>query len=73
MTVEAEPQIIPITDAEALRGVIHNCGLTCLILDLTLALAPAQPGSNSSSPSPILTQPCALANPWPTMIPSPSA
>jgi FAD/FMN-containing dehydrogenase len=43
VTVEAEPQVLTITDCDTLRGVIHNCGLTCIIVDLTLALAPAQP------------------------------
>lgn len=47
VTVEAEPRIITITDADELKGVIHNCGLTCVIVDLTLALAPAQPWAQS--------------------------
>lgn len=45
VTVEAEPRVLTITDAEELKGVIHNCGLSCIIADLTLALAPAQPWS----------------------------
>jgi FAD/FMN-containing dehydrogenase len=40
MTIEAEPRLIRADSAEALAGVIHNCGLTCVIVDLTLALAP---------------------------------
>ncbi|MEZ4861884.1 MAG: FAD-binding oxidoreductase [Caldilineaceae bacterium] len=43
VTVEAQPQVIQVSDYQALQGVIHNCGLTCVIVDLTLALAPAQP------------------------------
>ncbi|MEZ4682982.1 MAG: hypothetical protein R2932_53115 [Caldilineaceae bacterium] len=45
VTVEAEPRLLTITDAEELKGVIHNCGLSCIITDLTLALAPANPWS----------------------------
>ena len=43
MTIEAEPRLQTIDDPVALQGIIHNCGLTCFIVDLTLALAPAQP------------------------------
>lgn len=42
-TIEETPQVLTIQDPEAMKGVVHNCGLTCFILDLTLALAPAQP------------------------------
>lgn len=42
MTIEANPQIILVQGHEALQGVIHSCGLTCMILDVTLALAPAE-------------------------------
>ncbi len=42
VTVEAEPRVLTISDAEELKGVIHNCGLSCIITDLTLALAPAK-------------------------------
>ncbi len=42
MTMEANPQILYITGPQALQGVIHSCGLTCIILDITLALAPAE-------------------------------
>ncbi|MCX6048401.1 MAG: FAD-binding oxidoreductase [Chloroflexi bacterium] len=42
-TIEETPQVLTIQDEEAMKGVVHNCGLTCFILDLTLALAPAQP------------------------------
>lgn len=43
VTIEAEPQIITITDPQELQGIIHNCGLSAFIADLTFALAPAQP------------------------------
>ena len=42
VTMEKDPQVIEVEGHEALRGVIHSCGLTCVIADLTLALAPAQ-------------------------------
>lgn len=47
VTVEAEPRTLTLTDPDAMRGVIHNCGLTCIITDLTLALAPARLWSQS--------------------------
>jgi FAD/FMN-containing dehydrogenase len=40
VTIEAEPRVIPVSDPAVLAGVVHNCGLTCVIADLTLALAP---------------------------------
>ena len=43
VTIEAEPQVLTMTTSEEMAGVIHNCGLTCIIVDLTFALAPAQP------------------------------
>jgi FAD/FMN-containing dehydrogenase len=43
VTMEAEPRLITLTDPDELKGVIHNCGLTCVIVDLTLALASAHP------------------------------
>ncbi len=43
VTVEETPRILTITDPDEMQGVIHNCGLTCVIADLTFALAPAQP------------------------------
>ncbi len=43
VTVEEQPRILTITDPTEMLGVIHNCGLTCIIVDLTLALAPAMP------------------------------
>jgi FAD/FMN-containing dehydrogenase len=43
VTIEEQPQVLTLTGPEALQGVIHNCGLTGIIADLTLALAPAQP------------------------------
>ncbi len=43
LTVEETPRILTVTNPEEMQGVIHSCGLTCIIADLTLALAPAQP------------------------------
>lgn len=43
VTIEETPRILTITDPEELQGVIHNCGLSCVIADLTFTLAPAQP------------------------------
>jgi hypothetical protein len=43
VTVEAEPRVITVRDASGLQGVVHNCGLTCIIADLTLAIAPKRP------------------------------
>ena len=43
VTIEAEPKLVTITDRQALQGIIHNCGLSAIIADLTFALAPAQP------------------------------
>ena len=43
VTVEETPQVLTLKDPTSLQGVIHNCGLTCIITDLTMALAPAQP------------------------------
>jgi hypothetical protein len=37
--------VLTITDAEELKGVIHNCGLSGIITDLTFPLAPAKPWS----------------------------
>ncbi|MCB0080438.1 MAG: FAD-binding oxidoreductase, partial [Caldilineaceae bacterium] len=45
VTVEAEPRVLTVTDPEELKGVIHNCGLSAIITDLTFALAPAKPWS----------------------------
>ncbi len=42
LTMERSPRLLRVEGAEALRSVIHSCGLTCVIVDLTLALAPAQ-------------------------------
>ena len=42
VTVEEQPQVVTLSDPEALLAVIHNCGLTGIIADLTFALAPAQ-------------------------------
>ncbi len=43
MTIEAKPKILSIEGHAALKAVIHSCGLTCIILDVTLALAKAEP------------------------------
>lgn len=43
VTIEQEPQLLTLTDPQALQTIIHNCGLTAIITDLTFALAPAQP------------------------------
>lgn len=40
VTVEAEPQIIDLTDPEELSDVLHNCGLTAFVTQVTFALAP---------------------------------
>lgn len=45
MTVEEEPRLLTINDVDGLQGVIHSCGLTCVIVDLTFALASAMPWS----------------------------
>jgi FAD/FMN-containing dehydrogenase len=42
VTVEDRPQVLTLSDPEALLAVIHNCGLTGIVADLTFALAPAQ-------------------------------
>jgi FAD/FMN-containing dehydrogenase len=43
VTVEAQPRVIRVDTHADMLGVIHNCGLTCIIAELTYALAPAQP------------------------------
>ena len=43
LTIEEEPRLITATTMDEMQGIIHNCGVTCIIVDLTLALAPAQP------------------------------
>ena len=42
LTIEKEPQLLTLSDPEALQAIIHNCGLTAIITDLTFALAQAQ-------------------------------
>ena len=42
-TVEEEPRLLVVDDPVELQGVIHSCGLTGIIVDLTFALAPAEP------------------------------
>jgi FAD/FMN-containing dehydrogenase len=39
LTIEAEPQAIDLYSAEALRDVLHNCGLTAFVTEVTFALA----------------------------------
>ena len=43
MTIEARPRTLTLRSAAEMQGVIHNCGLTAIIIDATFALAPAQP------------------------------
>ena len=43
VTVEEEPRLLVVDDPVELQGVIHSCGLTGVIVDLTFALAPAEP------------------------------
>lgn len=45
MTIEAEPRLIAVNDPLEMQGVVHNCGLTCVIVDLTLAMTTAKPWS----------------------------
>lgn len=40
LTVEAEPQALELRTPEALRDVLHNCGLTAFVTEVTFALAP---------------------------------
>ncbi len=53
-TVEETPRLLTMQGGAELRGVIHNCGLTCFIVDLTLALAPAQPWAQFAAAFPTL-------------------
>jgi hypothetical protein len=39
LTVEEEPRVLDLP-REDLDGVLHNCGLTCFVAEVTLALAP---------------------------------
>lgn len=39
MTIEESPRVIEVTGPE-MAGVLHNCGLTCFVTEVTLALAP---------------------------------
>ncbi len=43
VTIEADPQTIILTDPTDMQTVIHNCGLTAMITEVTYALAPHQP------------------------------
>ncbi|MEM7735940.1 MAG: FAD-binding oxidoreductase [Deinococcota bacterium] len=43
VTIEDKPRVLNISDPDALLGVIHSCGVTGIISELTLALAPATP------------------------------
>lgn len=40
MTAEAEPQSLELTTPEAMADVLHNCGLTAFVTEVTFALAP---------------------------------
>lgn len=40
ITIEAEPRRIDLHSADALRDVLHNCGLTAFVSEVTFALAP---------------------------------
>lgn len=40
VTIEAEPKAIDLTTPEQLRDVLHNCGLTAFVTEVTFALAP---------------------------------
>jgi FAD/FMN-containing dehydrogenase len=42
VTAEEKPRVIRVNSYTEMMGVIHNCGLTCIIAELTFALAPAQ-------------------------------
>ena len=43
VTIEAEPKLITVTDSAEMQAIIHNCGLTAIITEVTFALAPHQP------------------------------
>ncbi len=43
LTMEASPRLLKISGHDELKAVIHSCGLTCIIVDLTVALAAAEP------------------------------
>lgn len=43
VTIEANPQIVALTDHQALQGIIHNCGISAFIADVTFPLAPKRP------------------------------
>lgn len=47
MTIEADPQLLTVSGVTDLQAVIHNCGLSCLIVDLTLSLAPSRAWSQT--------------------------
>lgn len=42
VTIESEPKTITLTDPAGMQAVIHNCGLTAIITEVTYALAPGQ-------------------------------
>ncbi len=42
LSMEANPRLLTVRGHDALKAVIHSCGLTCIIVDVTLALAPAE-------------------------------
>lgn len=41
VTAESTPRIIQATTYAGMRSIIHSCGLTCIIADVTFALTPA--------------------------------
>lgn len=42
ITAEETPRVIEVSSQAEMMGVIHNCGLTCIVAEITYALAPAQ-------------------------------
>ncbi|MES2604323.1 MAG: FAD-binding oxidoreductase [Pseudomonadota bacterium] len=40
VTIEAEPRCLDLASADELRDVLHNCGLTAFVSEVTFALAP---------------------------------
>jgi len=42
VTIEPEPRVLVLETPTELRDVIHNCGVTAILTEVTLALAPAE-------------------------------
>ncbi len=40
VTIDAKPHCLDLTSSDALRDVLHNCGLTAFVSEVTFALAP---------------------------------